>query len=46
MDNRTEVREFLVSRRAKISPEQVGLPAGTKRRSRDYAAAKSRRSPA
>ena len=26
MDNRTEVREFLVSRRAKISPAQAGLP--------------------
>ncbi|SCE93094.1 helix-turn-helix domain-containing protein [Micromonospora mirobrigensis] len=32
MDNRTEVREFLVSRRAKISPEQAGLPAGGTRR--------------
>ncbi|HKS52538.1 MAG TPA: helix-turn-helix transcriptional regulator [Pseudonocardiaceae bacterium] len=32
MDNRTEVREFLVSRRAKITPEQAGLPAGTNRR--------------
>ncbi|WFE20918.1 helix-turn-helix transcriptional regulator [Solwaraspora sp. WMMD937] len=32
MDNRTEVREFLVSRRAKISPERAGLPAGTNRR--------------
>ena len=32
MDNRTEVREFLVSRRAKITPEQAGLPAGTGRR--------------
>ena len=26
MDNRAEVREFLVSRRAKITPEQAGLP--------------------
>lgn len=26
MDNRTEVREFLASRRANISPEQAGLP--------------------
>jgi transcriptional regulator with XRE-family HTH domain len=26
MDNRIEVRDFLVSRRAKITPEQVGLP--------------------
>ncbi|MCW3839864.1 helix-turn-helix transcriptional regulator [Micromonospora yasonensis] len=32
MDNRTEVREFLVSRRARISPEQAGLPAGPNRR--------------
>lgn len=32
MDNRAEVREFLVSRRAKISPGQAGLPRGTKRR--------------
>lgn len=32
MDNRAEVREFLTSRRARISPEQVGFPAGTSRR--------------
>ncbi|MFF6787546.1 helix-turn-helix transcriptional regulator [Streptomyces filamentosus] len=32
MDNREEVREFLTSRRAKISPGQAGLPAGTRRR--------------
>ncbi|MBP2326711.1 transcriptional regulator with XRE-family HTH domain [Kibdelosporangium banguiense] len=32
MDNRKEVREFLVSRRAKISPDQAGLPAGSNRR--------------
>lgn len=32
VDNRAEVREFLVSRRAKISPGQAGLPTGTKRR--------------
>ncbi len=32
MDNRTEVRAFLISRRAKITPEQAGLPAGTNRR--------------
>ncbi|SDD86022.1 Helix-turn-helix domain-containing protein [Sanguibacter gelidistatuariae] len=32
MDNRTEVREFLTSCRARITPEQVGLPAGTNRR--------------
>ncbi|MCO5996892.1 helix-turn-helix transcriptional regulator [Actinoallomurus rhizosphaericola] len=27
MDNRREVREFLASRRAKITPQQAGLPA-------------------
>jgi transcriptional regulator with XRE-family HTH domain len=27
MDNRSEVREFLTSRRAKVTPEQAGLPA-------------------
>jgi transcriptional regulator with XRE-family HTH domain len=32
MDNRAEVREFLTSRRARVSPEQVGLPAGANRR--------------
>jgi transcriptional regulator with XRE-family HTH domain len=32
VDNRQEVREFLVSRRARISPEQAGLPAGVNRR--------------
>ncbi|MDI9948052.1 helix-turn-helix transcriptional regulator [Rhodococcus sp. IEGM 1305] len=32
MDNRTEVREFLMSRRAKLTPEEVGLPAGPNRR--------------
>ena len=32
MDNRQEVREFLTSRRAKITPEQAGLPAGPRRR--------------
>ena len=26
MDNRTEVREFLISRRAKLTPQQAGLP--------------------
>jgi hypothetical protein len=26
MDNRAEAREFLVSRRAKVTPAQVGLP--------------------
>jgi len=28
MDNRVAVREFLTSRRAKISPERAGLPTG------------------
>lgn len=32
MDNQHEVREFLTSRRAKITPEQAGLPSGTRRR--------------
>ncbi|WP_133784652.1 helix-turn-helix transcriptional regulator [Kribbella sp. VKM Ac-2571] len=32
MDNRDEVREFLVSRRARLSPEQAGVPAGSRRR--------------
>ena len=26
MDNRSEVREFLTSRRAKVTPQQAGLP--------------------
>ncbi|MEE1804050.1 helix-turn-helix transcriptional regulator [Streptomyces sp. JV176] len=32
MDNRSEVRAFLTSRRAKITPQQVGLPASGHRR--------------
>ena len=32
MDNRAEVREFLVSRRAKLAPARAGLPAGENRR--------------
>lgn len=32
MDNRAEVREFLTTRRGNITPEEVGLPAGTNRR--------------
>lgn len=32
VDNQAEVREFLTSRRAKISPERAGLPAGSRRR--------------
>ncbi|MFC9462323.1 helix-turn-helix transcriptional regulator [Streptomyces sp. NPDC056983] len=32
MDNRQEVREFLTSRRAKITPEQAGMPSGSRRR--------------
>ncbi|MDX3710237.1 helix-turn-helix transcriptional regulator [Streptomyces europaeiscabiei] len=32
MDNRDEVREFLTSRRARITPERAGLPAGSRRR--------------
>ena len=32
MDNRAEVREFLMSRRAKVTPQEAGLPAGGSRR--------------
>ncbi|MEY8578840.1 helix-turn-helix transcriptional regulator [Corynebacteriaceae bacterium 6-324] len=32
MENKAEVKEFLTSRRARITPEQVGLPHGTNRR--------------
>ncbi|HWJ63676.1 MAG TPA: helix-turn-helix transcriptional regulator, partial [Acidimicrobiales bacterium] len=32
MDNRRDVKEFLTSRRAKVTPEQVGLPHGGTRR--------------
>jgi transcriptional regulator with XRE-family HTH domain len=32
VDNRAEVREFLTSRRAKITPEQAGLPMHGQRR--------------
>ena len=32
MDNRTDIREFLTSRRAKVTPEQAGFAAGTNRR--------------
>lgn len=30
--NRADIRDFLASRRAKISPQQVGLPVGSRRR--------------
>lgn len=33
MDNRSEIRDFLASRRARLTPDQVGLPAyGSRRR--------------
>ncbi len=32
MDNRAEVREFLMTRRARVSPESAGLTAGANRR--------------
>jgi transcriptional regulator with XRE-family HTH domain len=32
VDNRAEVREFLMSRRAKLTPEEAGLPGGARRR--------------
>ncbi|MFM9448795.1 helix-turn-helix transcriptional regulator [Streptomyces acidiscabies] len=31
-DNRTDIRDFLASRRAKLTPEQVGLPTSGRRR--------------
>jgi hypothetical protein len=35
VDNRAEVREFLVSRRAKITPQEAGFPVvGSHRRAR------------
>ena len=46
MDNRAEVREFLMSRRAKLTPQQAGLPDSATAGSRDCAAARSRRWPA
>jgi transcriptional regulator with XRE-family HTH domain len=32
MDNRTDVREFLMSRRAKVTPDEAGVLGGTNRR--------------
>jgi transcriptional regulator with XRE-family HTH domain len=32
MDNRSEVREFLMTRRARVTPEQAGITAGSNRR--------------
>ena len=32
MDNRSEVREFLMSRRAKLTPDAAGIPGGSNRR--------------
>jgi transcriptional regulator with XRE-family HTH domain len=32
VDNRTDIREFLATRRARLTPDQVGLPAGGGRR--------------
>ena len=32
VDNRSEIRDFLTTRRAKLTPDQVGLPAGGGRR--------------
>ncbi|MEU6726327.1 helix-turn-helix transcriptional regulator [Nonomuraea wenchangensis] len=31
-DNRAQIRDFLATRRAKLTPEQVGLPTGGRRR--------------
>lgn len=41
-DHRTEIRDFLASRRAKITPEQAGLPTSGRRR---VPACGARRSP-
>jgi hypothetical protein len=38
VDNRAEVREFLTSRRAKITPAQAGLPRSVSGESRGCAA--------
>jgi transcriptional regulator with XRE-family HTH domain len=32
VDNRTDIRDFLATRRARLTPEQVGLPSGGGRR--------------
>lgn len=32
MDNRSDIRDFLATRRARLTPDQVGLPAGGGRR--------------
>jgi transcriptional regulator with XRE-family HTH domain len=32
MDNQAEIRDFLMSRRAKLTPQDAGLPGGTNRR--------------
>jgi transcriptional regulator with XRE-family HTH domain len=32
MDNRAQISEFLATRRARLTPEQVGLPTGARRR--------------
>ncbi|CAL9663627.1 hypothetical protein SUDANB145_07099 [Streptomyces sp. enrichment culture] len=32
VDNRSDIRGFLTSRRAKVTPERVGLPTGRRRR--------------
>jgi len=32
MDNRAEVREFLMTRRARVTPDAVGLTVGSNRR--------------
>src|SRR4051794_8735380 len=31
-DNRSDIRDFLISRRAKLAPERVGLPTSRRRR--------------
>ncbi len=46
LDLRDDVREFVTSRRAKVTPQQVGLPAGRNRRVPDFAAPRWRHWPA
>ncbi|BBY06676.1 hypothetical protein MNVI_19940 [Mycobacterium noviomagense] len=46
MDIAQDIKGFLVSRRARITPEQVGLPAGRRRRVPGCGARKSHSWPA
>jgi len=44
-ENRADIRDFLASRRAKITPEQVGLPFSGRRRVPDCGGRRSPSSP-